>query len=91
MKWRSAEVDGSVDFIREAARIHSEHILLIWNDSGWRTESGDCEFVVLPNSLLEMWTVLKLCIKNDKYILMQAANTSLTGGSTPMENIIKAL
>merc|ERR1711988_1755994 len=30
-----------------------------------------------------MWAVLKLCVGNNKYILMQAANTSLTGGSTP--------
>ena len=59
--------------------------------SGWRTETGDCEFVVLPNSLLEMWTVLKLCIENNKYILMQAANTSLTGGSTPNGKYNKGL
>ena len=59
--------------------------------SGWRTEPGDCEFVVLPNSLLEMWKVLKLCIENDKYILMQAANTSLTGGSTPNGKYNKGL
>ena len=51
--------------------------------SGWRTKPGECEFVVLPNSLSNMWAVLKLCVENNKYILMQAANTSLTGGSTP--------
>ena len=51
--------------------------------SGWRTKPGECEFVVLPDSLLNMWAVLKLCVENNKYILMQAANTSLTGGSTP--------
>ena len=51
--------------------------------SGWRTKSGECEFVVLPDSLSNMWAVLKLCVENNKYILMQAANTSLTGGSTP--------
>ncbi len=51
--------------------------------SGWRTKPGECEFVVLPDSLSNMWAVLKLCIENNKYILMQAANTSLTGGSTP--------
>ena len=51
--------------------------------SGWRTKPGECEFVVLPDSLSNMWAVLKLCVENNKYILMQAANTSLTGGSTP--------
>ncbi len=59
--------------------------------SGWRTKSGECEFVVLPKSLLEMWDILKLCIENDKYILMQAANTSLTGGSTPNGKYDKGL
>ena len=51
--------------------------------TGWRTKPGECEFVVLPDSLSNMWAVLKLCVENNKYILMQAANTSLTGGSTP--------
>ena len=59
--------------------------------TGWRTEAGECEFVVLPNSLLHMWYVLKLCIENNKYILMQAANTSLTGGSTPNGKYNKGL
>ena len=59
--------------------------------TGWRTKSGECEFVVLPNSLINMWTVLKLCIENNKYILMQAANTSLTGGSTPNGKYDKGL
>ena len=36
--------------------------------TGWRTEAGECEFVVLPDTLLNMWTVLKLCIENNKYI-----------------------
>ena len=59
--------------------------------TGWRTESGECEFVVLPNSLLNMWYVLKLCVENNKCILMQAANTSLTGGSTPNGKYDKGL
>ena len=59
--------------------------------TGWRTKSGECEFVVLPNSLINMWAVLKLCIENNKYILMQAANTSLTGGSTPNGKYDKGL
>ena len=37
--------------------------------TGWRTEAGECEFVVLPNSLLNMWYVLKLCIENSQSIL----------------------
>ncbi len=37
-------------------------------------------------SLLELWRVLKACVTADKIILMQAANTGLTEGSTPNGN-----
>ena len=39
--------------------------------------------VLLFFSLLEMWKILKILVKNNKIILLQASNTSLTGGSTP--------
>jgi len=39
--------------------------------------------VVRPGSLVELWRVLAACIDDGKIIIMQAANTSLTGGSTP--------
>ena len=51
--------------------------------NGWRTQSGECKGVIIPASLLEMWKVLNILIKNKKIILLQASNTSLTGGSTP--------
>ena len=51
--------------------------------SGWRTTPGECELVVLPKTLLEMWLVLKILVTNNRNILMQASNTSLTGGSIP--------
>ncbi|MBJ3815416.1 D-lactate dehydrogenase [Shimwellia pseudoproteus] len=53
---------------------------------GFRSGQGDALAVVFPGSLLEMWRVLSACVGADKIILMQAANTGLTEGSTPNGN-----
>jgi D-lactate dehydrogenase len=50
---------------------------------GFRFGNGPVLSVVRPANLVEQWRVLKACVKNNKIILMQAANTGLTGGSTP--------
>ena len=50
---------------------------------GWRYGQGSALAVVKPGKLIEMWNALELCVKNDIIIIMQAANTGLTGGSTP--------
>lgn len=42
--------------------------------------------MVFPGTLLELWRVLNACVNADKIILMQAANTGLTEGSTPNGN-----
>ena len=39
--------------------------------------------VVKPGTLFEIWNVLKLCVEENVIVIMQAANTGLTGGSTP--------
>ena len=39
--------------------------------------------VVTPGSLLEQWQVLQIAVAADCIVIMQAANTGLTGGSTP--------
>jgi D-lactate dehydrogenase (quinone) len=39
--------------------------------------------VVRPGNLAEQWRVLKACAAANKIIIMQAANTGNTGGSTP--------
>ncbi len=54
--------------------------------NGWRYGSGDALVVLKPGNLLELWRILELCISNDFIIIMQAANTGLTGGSTPYGN-----
>lgn len=50
---------------------------------GYRFGEGPVLAVVRPGTLLEQWRVLQLCVAAGKIILMQAANTGLTGGSTP--------
>ncbi|WP_352259436.1 D-lactate dehydrogenase [Psychrobacter sp. TB55-MNA-CIBAN-0194] len=39
--------------------------------------------VVTPDSLVTLWRVINLCAAADTIIIAQAANTGLTGGSTP--------
>ncbi|MDY0971957.1 D-lactate dehydrogenase [Siccibacter turicensis] len=53
---------------------------------GFRSGQGDAAAVVFPGSLLELWRVLNACVAADAIILMQAANTGLTEGSTPNGN-----
>lgn len=50
---------------------------------GMRFGEGPAIAVVRPGSLVEMWRVLNACAQAGKIVLMQAANTGLTGGSTP--------
>jgi hypothetical protein len=51
---------------------------------GFRFGNGPALAVVRPGNLVEQWRVLKACVASNKIILMQAANTGLTGGSTPV-------
>ena len=50
---------------------------------GYRFGEGKVLAVVRPGSLVEQWRVLQACAAAGKIVLMQAANTGLTGGSTP--------
>ncbi|QPR29577.1 D-lactate dehydrogenase [Edwardsiella hoshinae] len=50
---------------------------------GFRSGQGSALAVVFPSTLLAMWRVFKACVEADRIILMQAANTGLTEGSTP--------
>lgn len=50
---------------------------------GQRFGEGDVLAVVCPGTLLEQWQVLQAAIGADCIVIMQAANTGLTGGSTP--------
>ncbi len=39
--------------------------------------------MIKPSSLVDIWECLKICTAHDAIVIMQAANTGLTGGSTP--------
>ena len=51
--------------------------------TGFRFGSGSALAVVKPGSLLDIWRTLVACVEHDVIVVMQAANTGLTGGSTP--------
>lgn len=50
---------------------------------GYRFGEGKVLAVVRPGTLVEQWRVLQACIAADVIVIWQAANTGLTGGSTP--------
>lgn len=50
---------------------------------GYRFGDGPVLAVVRPGTLLEQWRVLQAVVAADAVVIMQAANTGLTGGSTP--------
>lgn len=50
---------------------------------GFRSGEGEALCVIRPGSLREQWNVLQACVEADKIVIMQAANTGLTEGSTP--------
>ena len=68
--------------------IGEKHILTTeWSKQryckGWRYGKGDALAVAKPGTLLEIWKILQICVDADIIVIMQAANTGLTGGSTP--------
>ncbi|WP_296281349.1 D-lactate dehydrogenase [Pseudoxanthomonas sp.] len=50
---------------------------------GYRFGDGPVLAVACPGTLLELWRVLQATVDAGRIVLMQAANTGLTGGSTP--------
>ncbi len=79
------------DFIADLRRIvGNTHVLTGTRATerfrrGFRSGEGEALCVVRPGSLLEYWKVLQTCVSADKIVIMQAANTGLTEGSTPKE------
>ena len=77
------------DFVKELRGLVGNHYVLTGPRAtmrftrGYRCGSGSCLAVVQPGTLVQMWHVLRSCIRHDAVIMMQAANTGLTGGSTP--------
>jgi D-lactate dehydrogenase len=53
---------------------------------GFRFGKGGVLAVVIPSTILEQWLLIKACVDTKCAIIVQAANTSLTGGSVPSGN-----
>lgn len=53
---------------------------------GYRFGDGQVLAVVQPGRLVEQWQIVAAAVEAGKIVLMQAANTGLTGGSTPDGN-----
>ena len=51
--------------------------------SGFRSGFGGALAIVFPNSLLELWKILKISVEANYAIIMQATKTGLTEGSSP--------
>ena len=56
---------------------------------GFRSGGGPALAVVRPGTLVEMWRILQRLVRDDIAIIIQAANTGLTGGSAPDERIMR--
>ena len=50
---------------------------------GFRSGEGDALAVVFPQHLIDFWRALQCCVDARAIIVLQAANTGLTEGSTP--------
>jgi len=51
--------------------------------SGFRSGNGTALAVVFPGTILEQWRLIEACVKAKCIIIMQAAKTGLTEGSSP--------
>ncbi len=74
----------SVTAVVGKKNILTKPVDIIPHSTGWRFGGGSALAVIFPQSLYQQWQVLEHCTKHDIIVLMQAANTGLTGGSTPM-------
>ena len=85
----SIELQPSIDFLTDLKNtVNSAQILTNQRRvkpyaTGIKIGSGKAEAVILPQTLVEMWQVLKICVAHNKIIILQAANTGVTAGSTP--------
>jgi D-lactate dehydrogenase len=74
---------GALTKIVGATHVLSGHAATERYTRGYRYGHGEVVAVVRPGSLVEQWRVLKACLNAGAVVIFQAANTGLTGGSTP--------
>lgn len=58
---------------------------------GYRIGGGPVLAVVRPATLVQLWRVAQACVAADCILIVQAANTGLTGGSTPYGDYDRAV
>ncbi|OTG69176.1 D-lactate dehydrogenase [Acinetobacter sp. ANC 4470] len=71
-----------INIVGKAHVLTDDHDTRLYRQ-GRRYGSGQVLAVVAPSSLIEQWHVLQTAVDADCVVIMQAANTGLTGGSTP--------
>ncbi len=84
-----ADRDAGAELIRALAGIVGRRDVLTSEGRtrryrmGYRFGGGRALAVVRPGSLVELWRVVNACARAGVILIVQAANTGLTGGSTP--------
>lgn len=78
-------VNALTDLLGEN-KIETNHRKTQYYRSGIRSGSGNALAVVFPETLLEYWNVLEIAVAANCIIIMQAAKTGLTEGSTPTDS-----
>lgn len=83
-----SNLDAQQTIQKLIAIVGKQHVLTEDKDTrlyrqGRRYGAGKVLAVVAPGSLFEQWQVLQAAVDADCIVIMQAANTGLTGGSTP--------
>ena len=80
-----SQIDTTV-FIKDLTNLVGRKNLLTsdWSKlpyaKGWRYGEGVALAVAKPGTLLEIWKIIEICVDLDVIVIMQAANTGLTGG-----------
>ncbi len=85
---QSTPADNSAFLEKLKSIVGNRHVLTSESQTeryrkGFRSGGGKALAVVFPQTLLQQWQLLQACVEADKIVIMQAANTGLTEGSTP--------
>lgn len=89
MTAQNSTVTSLEAFIKDLRASLPHHMILTSSSrikrfaTGFRSGGGKAVAVLIPHSLIDLWKMLQVCVKHDKIIIMQAAKTGLTEGSTP--------
>ena len=78
-----AEIVEAFKNIVGKANVLTKEMDTAYYRSGFRCGFGGAKAVVFPSTLVEQWKVLQVAVDAGCAIIMQAAKTGLTGGSSP--------